>query len=149
MQKQLVALCPSKTNIENYKRTTIPLEVLEVYKLCKNHNMFEGFEIWYDDVAPDPMLIAWKWQTEEAKEKKYSWLKDRYLLARWGDCALELNELLEKGSQRIIQELRDKALEMSIFAESVIKNPEIYLRKLLKENLSTPDFTIQANQTIY
>ena len=149
MQKQLVSLCPSKTNIENYKRTTIPLEVLQVYKLCKNHNMFEGFEIWYDDVAPDPMLVAWKWQSEEAKEKNYSWMKERYLLARWGDCALELTELLEKGYQRIIQEIKDKALELSIIAKSMLENPELYSRKVLKGEFQAPNMEIKANNTIY
>ena len=149
MQKQLVSLCPSKTNIENYKRTTIPLEVLQVYKLAKNHNMFEGFEIWYDDVQPDPMLIAWKWQSEEAKTKNYSWLKERYLLARWGDCALELPELLEKGSQRIIQEIKDKALEISIQAKAMLENPEMFMRKILNNTFNTLSIDIKANNTIY
>lgn len=149
MQKQLVALCPSKTNIESYKRTTIPLEVLQVYKLAKNHNMFEGFEIWYDDIQPDPMLIAWKWQSEEAKTKGYGWLKDRYLLARWGDCALELPELLEKGSQRIVQEINDKALEMSIQVKAMLENPEMFMRKILNNSFQPPSMDIKANNTIY
>lgn len=149
MQKQLFALCPSKAKIEDYKRTTIPLEVLQVYKLAKNHNMFEGFEIWYDDVQPDPMLIAWKWQSEEAKAKGYSWLKERYLLARWGDCALELPELLEKGTERIIQEIKDKALEMNIASKSMLENPELYMRKILNGTFQTPCIDIKANNTIY
>ena len=149
MQRQLVSLCPSKSSIENYKRTTIPLEVLQVYKLAKNHNMFEGFEIWYDDVQPDPMLIAWKWQSEEAKQKNYSWMKERYLLARWGDCALELPELLEKGTERIIQEIKDKALELSIQAKSMLENPEMYMRKILQGNFQSISMDIKANNTIY
>lgn len=40
IQRQLKALCPSNLDISEYRRSTIPLEVLEVYKFCKENEMF-------------------------------------------------------------------------------------------------------------
>lgn len=88
VQKQLNALCPMIVPAETYTRTTIPLEVLKVYKFAKDNNMFDGFTVWFDDISPDPLLVGWKWMDSEAKDKGYTWRKNNYLIARWGDCAI-------------------------------------------------------------
>lgn len=136
MKKQLEALCPTKTPAEKYTRSTIPVEVLRVYKYAKDNEMFDEFQIWYADKEPDPLLIGRRWQTQEAKEKDYSWMKDDYLIARWGDCALELDKLLAKGYQSIKQSVVDSANLALEKVGSMVKNPDIYVRNFLKgENL--------------
>lgn len=116
---QLKALCPSVADIKDYVRTTIPIEVLQVYKFTKDNEMFEGYEVWFDDSSPDPMLIGWKYRDEISRTKGYSWNRQFYLIARWGDCALEIVELCAKGFDIIKQRLVDKATELLTTAKDM------------------------------
>jgi hypothetical protein len=149
MKKQLYTLCPMNVAIENYKRTTIPLEVLEVYKFAKAHEMFEGFQIWYDDQAPDPMLIGWNYMTDEDREKKYTWRKNYYLLARWGDCALEIPELLKLGFEKIKIEMLDQAKDSQKTICDILKDPDVYVRKILKDISIDVLIKVKAQENIY
>jgi hypothetical protein len=149
MKKQLYTLCSMNVAIESYKRTTIPLEVLEVYKFAKNHEMFEGFQIWYDDQAPDPMLIGWNYQDDESREKKYTWRKNHYLLARWGDSALEVPELLALGYEKIKTELLDQTKNVQRTLRDVLEDPDNYIRKILKDDSISISIKLKAQDTIY
>ena len=131
MRKQLKALCPVSVEAEKYRRTTIPLEVLKVYKFAKDNEMFDGFYVWYADKEPDPLLIGWKWQSEEAKIKDYSWQKDEYLIARWGDCAMELPELLRKGYESIKSGILESAKLAVEKATSIVNSPDTYTKMFL------------------
>lgn len=150
MQKQLKAICPMKVDAAEYKKSTIPLEVLKVYKFCKDNNMFDGYHIWYNDIDPDPMLIGWNWQSEKDKEMNYTWCINRFLIARWGDCALELPELLELGFQKMKQEVLDKAQSAIDKCNAVLSNPDLHVRKILS-NTTDSDITLNINSsgTIY
>lgn len=150
MEKQLKAVCPVKVDADQYTKSTIPLEVLKVYKFAKDNKMFDGFHIWYNDVDPDPLLIGWNWQSELAKEKSYTWQVNRFLIARWGDCALELSELLDLGFNKMKLELIDKAKSSVDKCNSVINNPDLYVRQILSNTTDT-DITlnIQSSGTIY
>jgi hypothetical protein len=149
MTKQLHAICPKHIEVGNYRKSTIPVEVLKVLKFAKDNNMYEGYEIWYNDVEPDPLLIGWNYSNDIAREKQYSWQKDRFLMARWGDCAVELPELLQVGFNKLKQELIDKAKEAISTCNSVINDPDIYVRKLLSEQVVSIDLTTTSSSTIY
>ena len=150
MEKQLKAVCPMKVDADKYNKSTIPLEVLKVYKLAKDNKMFDGFHIWYNDVDPDPMLIGWNWKSEQDKEKGYTWNLNRFLIARWGDCALELPELLELGFQKMKQELMDKAQSAIDVCNSVLSNPDIQVRKILSNTAGSDiSLNITSSSTIY
>jgi hypothetical protein len=151
MQKQLQALCPMAVDASKYTKSTIPLEVLKVYNFTKENEMFDGFQVWYNDVDPDPLLIGWKWQNEEAKKKEYTWRRDRFLIARWGDCAMELSELLELGFNNLKQQLLDKAKDAIFRSKMILEEPDIYVRKILKEDTSDMriDLNTSANNSIY
>lgn len=150
MEKQLKAICPMKVDASEYKKSTIPLEVLKVYKFCKDNNMFDGYHVWYNDIDPDPMLIGWNWKSESDKEKGYTWCINRFLIARWGDCALELPELLELGFQKMKQEVLDKAQSAIDKCNAVLSNPDLHVRKILS-NTTDSDITlnIDSSGTIY
>jgi hypothetical protein len=131
MQRQLRALCPSSLEIDKYTRSTIPLECLTVYKFIKDNKMFDEVRIWFDDKQLDPLMIGYNWVNEEAKEKGYSWMKNKYLIARWGDCAKEIPELLNDGFLRIKNQLLEKAIESKEKCSSIISNPDLYTRKIV------------------
>ena len=150
MEKQLKAVCPVKVDAEHYNKSTIPLEVLKVYKFAKDNKMFDGFHIWYNDVDPDPLLIGWNWRSATDKEKGYTWNLNRFLIARWGDCALELPELLELGFQKMKQELVDKAIAAVDKCNSVISNPDLHVRKILSNTMDSDiSLNINSSGTIY
>jgi hypothetical protein len=150
MEKQLKAICPMKVDAAEYTKSTIPLEVLKVYKFCKDNKMFDGFHIWYNDVDPDPMLIGWNWRSESDKKNNYTWCINRFLIARWGDCALELPQLLELGFNKMKQEVMDKAQSAIDTCNSVLNNPDIHVRKILSDSTGH-DITLNINSsgTIY
>lgn len=151
MQKQLQALCPIAQKASEYTRSTIPLEVLKVYDFAKENEMFDGFQIWYNDVDPDPLLIGWNWMSEEAKKKDYTWRKNRFLIARWADCALEVPQLLELGFNNLKQQLQDKADEAISKSKNILENTDVYVRKILSENTSDMniDLNTSASNNIY
>lgn len=143
MQKQLKILCPLEEAVESYKRSTIPVEVLRVLKYAKEHKMFDKYYIWSDNQKPDPILIGFNFDSENSREKGYTWNGNRYLLARWGDCALELPELLQLGYDRIKQELLDKANDAMVTLNAILTNTDVYVRKVLAGALS--DISIRTN----
>jgi hypothetical protein len=149
MTKQLHAICPRHTAVVDYKKSTIPVEVLKVLKFAKDNNMYEGYEIWYNDIEPDPLLIGWNYSNDTAREKQYGWQKDRFLMARWGDCAMELPELLQVGFDKLKQELIDKAKQAISTCKSVIEDPDVYVRKVLSEQAVSIDLTTTSSSTIY
>lgn len=150
MEKQLKAVCPVKVDAEHYNKSTIPLEVLKVYKFAKDNKMFDGFHIWYNDVDPDPLLIGWNWRSATDKEKGYTWNLNRFLIARWGDCSLELPELLELGFQKMKQELTDKAQSAIDKCNSVLTNPDLHVRKILSNTMDSDiSLNINSSGTIY
>jgi hypothetical protein len=149
MTKQLHAICPKHTAVVDYKKSTIPVEVLKVLKFAKDNNMYEGYEVWYNDIDPDPLLIGWNYSSDTAREKQYGWQKDRFLMARWGDCAMELPELLQVGFDKLKQELIDKAKQAISTCKSVMEDPDVYVRKILSEQAVSIDLTTTSSSTIY
>lgn len=142
MNKQLKALCPSSDSIENYRRTTIPVQVLDALKFAKDNNMFEKYEIWYDDVQPDPLLIGKKFKNEDDKNNNYSWRMDNYLIARWGDCAIEIPELMDMGYERIKENLIDQANDVLATAKAILADPDGHVRKILKNTFISTIFNV-------
>lgn len=150
MQKQLQALCPTATDVKTYNFSTIPVEVLKVLQLCIENKMYEGYQVWYNEVAPDPLLIGWNFKSDEDRLKNYGWAKNRFLIARWGAESLELEELLELGFCHIKQQLIDKAKIAMDQAEGILKNVDTYAKQIVEgQPLSKVYFDTTADRTIY
>ena len=148
MSKLLKALCPAVTEIKGYTKSTIPVEVLKVADYAIENKMFEGLEIWYADKNPDPLLIGWNYQDEQARIKQYTWQRDYSLIARWGDCSMEVNELLKKGFESLKISLIDSTKEVLSFSKAVLEDPDMYVRKHLKSNLSPPNIQIDGGSDL-
>jgi hypothetical protein len=151
MQKQLQALCPMVAEVENFNYCTIPLEVLKVLDFAKSNSMYEGYQVWFNDVAPDPMLIGWNWKSDSDRLSGYTWKKNRFLIARWGDCALELPELLLKGTYNIKRQLIDKAKIAQDKINAVQSNPDAYVNAILANSIDKAkiDLNTSADSQIY
>lgn len=131
--RALEALCPAKVELENYSRSTIPVEVLRAIKFIKENEMFDFIKVWYDDKNPDPIIVGEKFRTQSDREKQYTWNTEKVLVARWGDCAYELPELVEMGKARLKKDFTEKAIDVQSKIESFLAHPEIYVNKYLTE----------------
>ena len=144
MVKQLSAICPLHVNTTNYVKTTIPPDVLEVLYFATQNQMFQGYEIWSDDEKPDPLLVGWT-LSEEDVVREYTWNKTYYLLARWGDEALELPELLQLGFNRIKQKMIDSSLEIVHTCKDILEDPDRYVRKHIEGRFNSYDVRLNID----
>jgi hypothetical protein len=87
MEHVYTTLCPSKQEFRVYNRTTMPTRVLEAIGLCVKENYFEKMEVWFDEIAPDPVLVGYH-------------NKEMYLIARWGDELRSFPELRTLARER-------------------------------------------------
>ena len=105
MNKEMIrvyeVLCPSKMLIKDYNKTTIPTRVLEIAGLCFMKEYFGKIEIWYDDKAPDPIVVGCDGE-------------DKYILARWAAEIEEYAVLRKKAIERKSREMKAK-LEQSLY----------------------------------
>jgi hypothetical protein len=131
--RALEALCPAKASLEEYNRSTIPVEVLRAIKFIKENEMFDFIKVWFDNKNPDPLIVGEKYRSETDREKGYSWNTEKVLIARWGDCAYELPELVEMGKERLKKEFTEKAIDKQQKIESFLQHPEVYVNKFLNE----------------
>jgi len=134
-ERALKALCPASLLLESYNRSTIPVEVLHAIKFVKENEMFDFIRVWYDDKNPDPMIIGERYTSEESRQKEYTWNTYKSLIARWGDCAYELNELVEMGKERLKKEYTEKALDIQMKIEAFLKYPDIQINKYLEDGI--------------
>lgn len=131
--KALEALCPARTELAFYNRSTIPVEVLRAIKFIKENEMFDFIKVWYDDKNPDPIIVGEKYRSQTDREKEYSWSTEKVLVARWGDCAYELSDLVEMGKARLKQEFTEKAIDVQSKINAFLEHPEVYINKYLSE----------------
>jgi hypothetical protein len=143
-------LCPVKTDITEYDKSPIPVEIMDLVALAINEKYFEVIEIWYDDKTPDPVCIGktgyWsemQWydnSNKEIKNHQYDskqevldaggnhpsfYTKDTYIIGRWGDVA------------RDFEELKQMAIESFKTRESVELNNQIRRANRDLEDLET------------
>lgn len=102
-------LCPVKIKIEDYSKSAIPVEILELAALSKKEQYFYAIEIWYDDKTPDPVCVGLKLASDydpnysSASEGWYKqWKSDRFLIGRWGDVKMSLDKILDKAKKLFV-----------------------------------------------
>lgn len=99
-------LMPKRSDIESYNAGQIPIRVLEVVKECKP--MFKKLVIWYPeteaDLRKDPILVGVNERTTvyyPGEKNEWTHREDEnYLLARWGEELLPLEQLAAKAGGR-------------------------------------------------
>lgn len=97
-------LCPQKEIYNNYKASTLPIEVLREINRCKENGWFSLIAVWYDNQSPDPFLIGYDGKKNDA---------NKFLIARWGDELLPFEQLLHKAINRYREAYR-RALDRLI-----------------------------------
>lgn len=131
--RALKALCPCVVKIKEYTRGTIPVEVLQAIKFATDNEMFDKIEVWYDDddKEPDPVVIGKSYRSEYDRDKGYSWNMNETLIARWGDCAHELHELVDIAKERLKREFTEKAIIVKEKVNSFLEHSDVFVNKYL------------------
>lgn len=122
-------LCPSKTEMEKYDKTPIPLELLEVVSLCKREDYFDLVEVWFNEREKDPVIIGYKYNLGSSESDW--WRKsrgDKYLIGRWADVKASLDALVKRAKNlffqsetlRLKQQIRDSQRHLEDL-ESIIE----------------------------
>lgn len=121
-------LCPQKVSVEDYGKTPIPVEILDLISLSVKEKYFNNIQIWYNDTNPDPVCVGkigyyyemsyYSDSNEKLKNKhfdskqevidaggkhpSYS-VEDSYLIGRWADVKKSLPELKKDARDRYIE----------------------------------------------
>lgn len=100
-----MALFPQVVKVKDYRGGAIPLRVLQVIAHAKP--LFKELYVMSPKDArdPDPILIGMN------PNPQWSWTKDCYILARWGDVLVPFEELKEKARKRIENTARMALME--------------------------------------
>lgn len=130
MKQTLVAvfetLCPRKVNVQDYDKTPIPVEILDLIALSVREKYFNHIQIWYDDKSTDPACIGFTgdWRVYDSKYKDiarvgseeeaiamknnpqyynhYFEVTGQYLIGRWADVKQSLEELATKAKRLFV-----------------------------------------------
>ena len=113
-------LCPEKSSPEAYKRSAIPLRVLQVLAHAQTIELFKRFEIWDKEsqVVKDPVLVAFD------KRETYASSRKTYILARWGEELETPSTLLKRAIEFHRAHLLDQAKKLVSQAKSVLGDVE-------------------------
>lgn len=92
-------LCPQRTKLESYSDGIIPLRVLQVAAHVQRTGYCDYLEVWHPENADikDPFLIG-------CKKSGYDY--ERYLLARWGEELLSMEEMAACAKKIWAQKLK-------------------------------------------
>lgn len=126
-------LCPVRVPVQDYDKTPIPVEILDLVALSVNESHFNKVEIWYDDQSPDPVCVGLKgeyvvynkswnrvgaYNTQEemlevkANNPEYNTdsfvITAYYLIGRWADVRQSLEQLTEKAKRLFIAREKDE-----------------------------------------
>ena len=109
-------LCPKAYKLSEYKRTPIPLRVLQIAAHANSLGYFREIVVW-DTESPaekDPVLVG------IFQRGQYEWEVDRYLLARWGEELESWPTLLKRALEKKRKQCLSKAASAMSKAKSFL-----------------------------
>ena len=159
-QEVFSVLCPVAVHWSNYPYM-IPKQALDAISFAEALPWIGNVGIWYDDVTPDPVAIATEnsWyidiggkkqdkygafkckadaeqfivehNLQDAKPYSYSWIAQKYLIAKWGDEEkYDFEQLKQQAKERFIAQEKARLIKekakieaelLSVEAEAILK----------------------------
>lgn len=113
-------LCPTKVKVENYNKTPIPVQILELVSLCRKEGYFEHIKVWYNEKEKDPVVVGYANEQDDKNYKGQDWhieaYSQKYLIGRWADVKASLDTLVSRAKKifmhsetiRLKKEIRDR-----------------------------------------
>jgi len=110
----LEVLCKGSCPLKNYDITPIPLEILEEVMILTENKVFEEFIVLHSVDDPDPIIIAKKYRNEKDRADGYSWKKQSFIVARWGDQAKPFEQLISEAVAKARAKVRKQLVEVLV-----------------------------------
>ena len=114
-------ICPTKSSVDKYDKSAIPIDVLSHIALCKQEGYFHKLEIWYDNKNADPILVGYL---------SGSYSSPMHLIARWGDEIIPYEQLVEKAIKRYTEAFKLAAKETAATAKQAYENSDTLVKQL-------------------
>jgi len=105
-------LCPTKTTIEKFSQSPIPVELLDTVSLCKKEEYFDKIEVWYNEKDKDPVIVGYLFDPKESGWSQDFYAK-KYLIGRWADMKASLDTLIDRAKKIFIADQSNR-LKMDI-----------------------------------
>jgi hypothetical protein len=93
-QAILASVLEMHEDYKNFEGEVIPLRVLSLIALCEKEKYFDRIQIWYSRKQKDPIVIGMVYDSEDSRQKKYSWNMLYHMIAEWGPKLKSIIELL-------------------------------------------------------
>lgn len=116
-------LCPVKVQLSRYRSSPIPLRVLQVAAHAKATEQFDELLVWDRGTAAekDPVLVGMK---PDPANPTYTWLRKKFILARWGEeleaFAVLLKRAVDTKRQQFLDGIRSVAARTSAEESRII-----------------------------
>jgi len=118
-----LTLCARSVKLEEYDDEVIPVRVLQVIAHAKD--LFKELRIWCPENGDkcDPILVGTKVNPER------TYIDETFLLARWGNELLSLEELIPKVTEKVKAKLQTKLAA----SKSKMENDQLCVDSAIKE----------------
>jgi hypothetical protein len=117
-------LCPVEVKYQDYKTSTIPLDVLKEIQKAEKNGWYSKIHICYDDKSPDPFVVGFT-------KAESSWNADIHLIARWGAELLPFEVLEQKAITRMKDEAAEALKELQFKVNNALANVDMFTKSLL------------------
>jgi len=115
-------ICPARISVDRFNRSVIPIDVLSHIALCRQEGYFKKLEIWFDEKAPDPILVGYV--TDSYSESII------HLIARWGDEIIPYEQIVEKAIKRYTDGFILAVKNTQHECEIALNNADTFVRQL-------------------
>lgn len=111
-------LCPTRAKLKDYKRTPIPLRVLQVAAHANSLGIFKELMVLDAGTAveKDPVLVG------VIPDKQYSWMTTDFILARWGDELEAFVVLLKRAAAKVRESWRADLVNIRANVDAALAN---------------------------
>jgi len=127
--------CPTKKDLDKYT-DIIPSDVLDL--IVETKHLFGNIQIWSEAKETiDPIVIG------EIKTGEYSWNKDLYLLARWGESLKPFHTITKIVIKKVITNRKLAMEKIQRELKTGLEDNELVVRKYFEgeggsDNILTP-----------
>jgi len=117
-------LCPVELRYNDYKASTIPLDVLKEIQKAEKNGWYSKIHICYDDKSPDPFVVGFT-------KADNAWNADIHLIARWGAELLPFEVLEQKAIARMKDEATKALKELQFKLNNALEDVDLFTKSLL------------------
>ena len=122
--RTITTLCPVQVKYQDYKTSTIPLDILKEIQKAEKNGWYSKICICYDDKSPDPFVVGFT-------KADNSWNADIHLIARWGAELLPFEILEQKAIARMKDQATTALKELQFKINTALEDVDKFTKSML------------------